>query len=269
MPTDLPNNLVRTIPVIFERLMGGESAAEIAADYTREGAPLLPDDFAPIADAIARLRRLESRPVDPVAALRAVLAKNARIPHLEAEIAHLRKRDPSEELDAVQDALNEHPASPDIGDLSLAEQVRQIIKWWDETEVENNDAHNALDELGAPDKGTPAKRIRALAVAKDRQIAELEAIRAALAESPMPNAPADCDLAGWVRYLLRGWRSERKEASELAQLCQEAHNTLTSLGVPDEGTPAIRILYLAVAYRRQISELEEKVRALAAEREAQ
>ena len=183
MPTDLPNNLVRTIPVIFERLMGGESAAEIAADYTREGAPLLPDDFAPIADAIARLRRLESRPVDPVAALRAVLAKNARIPHLEAEIAHLRKRDPSEELDAVQDALNEHPASPDIGDLSLAEQVRQIIKWWDETEVENNDAHNVLDELCAPDEGTPAKRNRALAAAKDQQIAELEEkVRALAAE---------------------------------------------------------------------------------------
>lgn len=175
MPTDLPNNLARAIPVIFERLMGGESAAEIAADYTREGAP--------IADAIARLRRLESRPVDPVAALRAVLAANAKIPHLEAEIDYLRKHNASAELDAVQDALNEHPASPDIGDLSMAEQVRQIIKWWDETEVENNDAHNVLDELGAPDKGTPAKRIRALAVAKDQQIAELEAKVRALARN--------------------------------------------------------------------------------------
>ena len=193
MPTDLPNNLVRTIPVIFERLMGGESAAEIAADYTREGAPLLPDDFAPIADAIARLRRLESRPVDPVAALRAVLARNARIPYLEAEIAHLRK-------------------------------------------------HNAS--------------------------AELEAIRAALAESPVPNAPADCDLAGWVRYLLRGWRSERKEASELANLCQQAHNALTSVGAPEGGTPAVRIFHLEVSHQRRISELEAKVRALAAERDA-
>lgn len=112
---------------------------------------------------------------DPVAALRAVLTENAKVKHLEEENAYLRKHNASAELDAVQDALNEHPASPDIGDLSMAEQVRQIIKWWDETEVENNDAHNALDELGAPDKGTPAKRIRALAVAKDRQIAELEA----------------------------------------------------------------------------------------------
>lgn len=111
---------------------------------------------------------------DPVAALRDVLAQNAKLPHLEAEIAHLRKHNASAELDAVLDALNEHPSSPEIGDHSMADQVRLIIKWWEETDVENNDAHNALDELGAPDEGTAAERIRALAAAKDRRIAELE-----------------------------------------------------------------------------------------------
>lgn len=129
---------------------------------------------------------------DPVAALRDVLAQNAKIPHLEAEIAHLRKHSASAELDAVLDALNEHPSSPEIGDHSMADQVRLIIKWWEETDVENNDAHNALDELGAPDEGTPAERIRALAAAKDKRIAELEqdgdALRALLADATLGKA---------------------------------------------------------------------------------
>ena len=82
-----------------------------------------------------------------------------------------------------------------------------------------------------------------------------------MSESPIPQPPPDCDLAGWIRYALAAWRSEREEARHLADLCQGAHDTLTALGAMPKGTPAerIRAFYAAVhaAFSAQLHEAND------------
>ena len=100
-------------------------------------------------------------------------------------------------------------------------------------------------DVGAePGSLTPAQIIAAAArhyLDAEHLRSESNAIAAALAESPVPTCPPDCDLAGWIRYAVRGWMAERAEGNHLADLCQNAHNALTAAGVPNEGTPAERI----------------------------
>lgn len=211
---------------------------------------------------------------DPVAALRDVLAQNAKIPHLEAEIAHLRKHSASAELDAVLDALNEHPSSPEIGDHSMADQVRLIIKWWEETDVENNDAHNALDELGAPDEGTPAERIRALAAAKDRHIADLEGkIKAGRPEPGLAEVrflPTPADLAADLDDADWGWLwITRVDAMRLFRALTKARGskidktpTITSDTVHCAAIRLAALVEMAEEKDRRIAELEEELRTI-------
>ena len=211
---------------------------------------------------------------DPVAALRDVLAQNAKIPHLEAEIAHLRKHSASAELDAVLDALNEHPSSPEIGDHSMADQVRLIIKWWEETDVENNDAHNALDELGAPDEGTPAERIRALAAAKDRHIADLEGkIKAGRPEPGLAEVrflPTPADLAADLDDADWGWLwITRVDAMRLFRALTKVRGgkidktpTITSDTVHCAAIRLAALVEMAEEKDRRIAELEEQLRTI-------
>lgn len=72
----------------------------------------------------------------------------------------------------------------------------------------------------------------------------------AMRRSPIPERPADCDLAGWIDYALHLWAEERKEAQQLAQLLQEAHDALDKLdGNHRAGTPAERIRQLEPSRR--------------------
>jgi hypothetical protein len=69
-------------------------------------------------------------------------------------------------------------------------------------------------------------------------------IEAAMSKSPVPRPPPDCDLAEWVEYALRGWRSEREEASHLSDLCERTHKVLDGYGAPRDGAPAQRAALL-------------------------
>jgi hypothetical protein len=69
-------------------------------------------------------------------------------------------------------------------------------------------------------------------------------IEAAMSKSPIPRPPPDCDLAEWVEYALRGWRSEREEASHLSDLCERTHKVLDGYGAPRDGAPAQRAALL-------------------------
>ena len=106
-----------------------------------------------------------------------------------------------------------------------------------------------------------AADLRAVLAERDRLTALCHATYTAMSESPIPQPPPDCDLAGWIRYALAAWRSEREEARHLADLCQGAHNTLTALGAMPKGTPAerIRAFYAAVhaAFSAQLHEAND------------
>lgn len=77
----------------------------------------------------------------------------------------------------------------------------------------------------------------------------LDDAAAALDSMPCTVGPELDSLAKRIRYATSAWLSERKEASELATLCDDAHAALDAMGVPAKGAPAARIRAFAQSDR--------------------
>ena len=105
--------------------------------------------------------------------------------------------------------------------------------------------------------------VRAVLELKGKSV-ELAEAHAALDAMPASSAP-DCDTpARRIRYATSAWLDERKEASHLATLCQEAHSALSLAGTPNEGTPAERIHRLSVELGRMVDHIQDAHDALGA-----
>lgn len=186
-------------------------------------------------------------------ALRALLVEAAKVPRLEAENAHLRKRV------AIEPAAEELRAELDAIKTALAAATAGIVSAWRDLMAIGAAADAFHRDVGAePGSLTPAQIIAAAAthyLNAEHLCSERAAITAALAESPVP-CPPDCDIAEWIRYACREWLMEREENNEDARLLAEANSALTTAGIPLSGTLAERIGVLA----RERDQYAEEVR---------
>ncbi len=95
----------------------------------------------------------------------------------------------------------------------------------------------------------------------------IKAAHDALTEVMPCSTVPDCDtVEARILYAASAWKSEREEASHLAQLCQDAHDVLHELGVPGEdadgrGKPADRIRLMVGAQQALVRSVLDALKA--------
>ena len=118
----------------------------------------------------------------------------------------------------LHDILGFRFGLPTATDEQIVEEVLAVVKRADDAEQELAKVHEALDEAGVPAKHPEPVVGAGVAIAAADRVRLLSAVVSL---------------------------DERKEASNLATLCQDAHDALTAAGLPECGTHADRIRALA------------------------